>query len=159
MSWSRRRAVVAQDVVELRLVVALALGEALDHEHARQPEFARRRYVRARVAEMATHQSGTMPRDSSSPVSASITGIDPVRMQPAPSTTPLPTRAPSATMQREPIMLSSPTMTGAACGGSSTPPMPTPPDRCTRSPICAHEPTVAQVSTIESAPTRAPMLT
>ena len=54
---------------------------------------------------------------------------------------------------------SSPTMTGAACGGSSTPPMPTPPDRCTRSPICAHEPTVAQVSTIVSAPTRAPMLT
>jgi hypothetical protein len=32
--------------------------------------------------------------------------------------------------------------------GSSTPPMPTPPDRCTFLPICAHEPTVAQVSTI-----------
>ena len=52
----------------------------------------------------------------------------------------LPTRAPSATMQRDPIMESSPTITGAACGGSSTPPMPTPPERCTRSPICAQEP-------------------
>ena len=62
-------------------------------------------------------------------------------------------------MQREPIIVSSPIMTGAACGGSSTPPIPTPPERWTRSPICAHEPTVAQVSTIVSAPTRAPMFT
>jgi hypothetical protein len=44
-------------------------------------------------------------------------------------------------------------------GGSSTPPIPTPPDRCTLAPICAHEPTVAQVSTIVLAPTRAPMFT
>ena len=79
-------------------------------------------------------------------------------MHPAPSTTPLPTVAPSATMQREPITVSSPIITGAAFGGSRTPPMPTPPERCTRSPICAHEPTVAQVSTMVSAPTRAPML-
>jgi hypothetical protein len=82
-----------------------------------------------------------------------------VRMQPAPSTAPWPTRAPSATMQREPINASSPTITGAACGGSSTPPMPTPPDRCTRAPICAHDPTVAHVSTMVSSPTRAPMFT
>ena len=41
--------------------------------------------------------------------------------------------------------------TGAAWSGSSTPPMPTPPARCTPAPICAHEPTVAQVSTIVSA--------
>ena len=40
---SRRGAVVAQDVVELRLVVALALGEALHHQHARQAERATRR--------------------------------------------------------------------------------------------------------------------
>ncbi len=39
-------------------------------------------------------------------------------------------------------------MTGPACSGSSTPPMPTPPDRCTFLPIWAQEPTVAQVSTI-----------
>ncbi len=35
-------------------------------------------------------------------------------------------------------------MVGFACSGSSTPPMPTPPDRCTFLPICAQEPTVAQ---------------
>ncbi len=29
---------------------------------------------------------------------------------------------------------------GLACSGSSTPPMPTPPERCTFLPICAHEP-------------------
>ena len=39
-------------------------------------------------------------------------------------------------------------ITGFACTGSSTPPMPTPPERCTFLPICAQEPTVAQVSTI-----------
>ena len=37
--------------------------------------------------------------------------------------------------------------------------MPTPPDRCTSAPICAHEPTVAHVSTIVFRPTQAPMLT
>ncbi len=36
---------------------------------------------------------------------------------------------------------------------------PTPPDRCTSAPICAHEPTVAQVSTIVPEPTHAPTLT
>ena len=39
-------------------------------------------------------------------------------------------------------------MVGLACSGSKTPPMPTPPERWTLRPICAHEPTVAQVSTI-----------
>ena len=51
-------------------------------------------------------------------------------------------------MQRDPMKASSSTITGTAFGGSSTPPMPTPPDRCTFLPIWAHEPTVAQVSTI-----------
>ena len=37
---------------------------------------------------------------------------------------------------------------GPAWIGSSTPPMPTPPDRCTFLPICAQLPTVAHVSTI-----------
>ena len=46
-----------------------------------------------------------------------------------------------------------------APGGSSTPPMPTPPARCTSAPICAPEPTVAHVSTIVRGPTHAPMLT
>ena len=39
-------------------------------------------------------------------------------------------------------------MVGLACKGSSTPPSPTPPDRCTFLPTCAQLPTVAQVSTI-----------
>ena len=44
-------------------------------------------------------------------------------------------------------------MVGLACRGSSTPPRPTPPDRCTLAPTCAHEPTVAQVSTMVPSPT------
>ena len=72
---------------------------------------------------------------------------------------PAPTLAPLTIMQRLPIRQSSPIITGAACAGSSTPPMPTPPDRCTLAPIWAQEPTVAHVSTIEPAPTRAPMFT
>ena len=66
---------------------------------------------------------------------------------------------PSTTMQREPTNAPSSTITGCACGGSSTPPMPTPPERCTFLPICAHEPTVAQVSIIVPSSTYAPMLT
>ena len=88
-----------------------------------------------------------------------MTGMAGLRMVPAPRTAPRPTRAPSVTMQRLPIMASSSTITGTAFGGSRTPPMPTPPDRWTLAPIWAQEPTVAQVSTMESAPTRAPMLT
>ena len=37
---------------------------------------------------------------------------------------------------------------GLACSGSSTPPMPAPPEMCTRLPIWAQEPTIAQVSII-----------
>ena len=37
--------------------------------------------------------------------------------------------------------------------------MPTPPERWTSVPICAHEPTVAQVSTIVPDPTQAPTFT
>ena len=44
-------------------------------------------------------------------------------------------------------------ITGPAWTGSSTPPMPTPPDRCTFAPIWAQEPTVAQVSTMVPRPT------
>jgi len=62
-------------------------------------------------------------------------------------------------MQREPMKAPSSTMTGVAWSGSSTPPMPTPPERWTSSPTWAQEPTVAQVSTMVRAPTRAPMFT
>ena len=154
----RPREQIAAVGTSVALAIGCAAGEDANTSTHGRPN-SPPGYVRARVAEMATHQSGTMPRESSTPVSASITGMEPVRMHPAPNTTPLPTRAPSATMQRDPIIVSSPTNTGAACAGSSTPPIPTPPDRWTRSPICAHEPTVAHVSTIVSAPTYAPMLT
>ena len=80
-------------------------------------------------------------------------------MVPAPSTAPRPTRAPSTTIERLPMKASSSMTTGTALGGSSTPPMPTPPERWTLAPTCAQLPTVAQVSTIVSAPTQAPMLT
>jgi hypothetical protein len=69
------------------------------------------------------------------------------------------TRTPPTTTQRLPTNTPSSMITGRAPGGSSTPPMPTPPARCTSRPICAHEPTVAQVSTIVPAPTYAPMFT
>ena len=62
-------------------------------------------------------------------------------------------------MQREPMNAPSSTITGRAPGGSSTPPIPTPPARCTFAPICAPEPTVAHVSTIVFGPTQAPMFT
>ncbi len=58
------------------------------------------------------------------------------------------TITPSTTSLRAPMKQLSSMMVGSAWIGSSTPPMPTPPDRCTFLPICAHEPTVAQVSTI-----------
>ena len=63
-------------------------------------------------------------------------------------TEPSSTITPSTTSERAPMKQLSSMMVGLACSGSSTPPMPTPPDRCTFLPICAHEPTVAQVSTM-----------
>src|SRR5205823_11865312 len=89
----------------------------------------------------------------------SITGTLAVSDTFGPSTAPTPTRTPSVRMQREPMNAPSSTITGRAPGGSRTPPIPTPPARCTSAPICAPEPTVAQVSTIVPGPTQAPMLT
>ena len=54
---------------------------------------------------------------------------------------------------------SSSMITGPAWSGSSTPPIPAPPEMWTLRPIWAQLPTVAQVSTIVPSPTRAPMLT
>src|SRR6185437_11758768 len=50
-------------------------------------------------------------------------------------------------------------ITGPACNGSSTPPMPAPPEIWQFLPICAHEPTVAQVSIMVPLSTYAPRLT
>jgi len=74
-------------------------------------------------------------------------------------TEPSPTMTPSATSARAPMKHLSSTIVGLACRGSSTPPMPTPPDRCTLLPICAQDPTVAQVSIIVPVSTKAPRLT
>ena len=67
---------------------------------------------------------------------------------PMESTEPSPMTTPSTTSERAPMKQLSSMMVGFACSGSSTPPMPTPPERCTFLPIWAQEPTVAQVSTI-----------
>ena len=72
---------------------------------------------------------------------------------PIESTEPSRTMTPSTTSERAPMKQLSSMITGPACSGSSTPPMPTPPERCTFLPICAHEPTVAQVSTMVPSPT------
>ena len=45
----------------------------------------------------------------------------------APKTASFPTLTPSTTIQRDPINALSSIITGAACNGSSTPPIPTPP--------------------------------
>ena len=55
---------------------------------------------------------------------------------------------PSTTSLRAPMKQSSSMITGSACSGSSTPPMPTPPEMWQLLPIWAQEPTVAQVSII-----------
>src|SRR3990170_5091292 len=117
-------------------------------------------YSLALVPGITTDHGGTRPRYStgSAPVT-SMTGVEAVSTTFAPSTARSPTTTPSTTMQREPTKAPSSTITGFACTGSSTPPMPTPPDRWTSAPICAHEPTVAHVSTIVRGPTQAPMLT
>ena len=44
-------------------------------------------------------------------------------------------------------------ITGEACSGSSTPPMPVPPEMWQSLPICAQEPIVAQVSIMVPAST------
>ena len=88
-----------------------------------------------------------------------MTAVEAVRTTFAPRTASRPTITPSTTIERDPMKAPSSTMTGWAWGGSSTPPIPTPPERCTSAPICAHEPTVAQVSTIVRGPTHAPMFT
>ena len=63
-------------------------------------------------------------------------------------TEPSRTITPSATSERAPTKQLSSRMTGPACSGSSTPPMPAPPEMWQFLPICAQEPTVAHVSTM-----------
>ena len=69
------------------------------------------------------------------------------------STLPSPTITPSATSLRAPMKQLSSMMVGAACNGSSTPPIPAPPEIWQLAPTWAQDPTVAQVSTIVFSPT------
>ena len=80
-------------------------------------------------------------------------GVDEVTTVLAPSTAPSSMIAPSTSMQRLPMKAPSSMMTGRAEGGSSTPPIPTPPAMCTWRPTWAQDPTVAQVSTMVPVPT------
>ena len=65
---------------------------------------------------------------------------------PIDNTAPWRRMTPSATSERAPMKQLSSTITGFACNGSSTPPIPAPPEIWQFLPICAHDPTVAQVS-------------
>src|SRR5215510_10844221 len=56
-------------------------------------------------------------------------------------TEPSRTTTPSATSARAPMKQLSSTITGPACNGSSTPPIPAPPEMWQLRPIWAHEPT------------------
>src|SRR5687768_5347918 len=85
--------------------------------------------------------------------------VDCVSTTLAPSTASFSTRTPSTTIHLDPIKQPSSIITGLACKGSSTPPMPTPPLKCTCLPICAQLPTVAQVSTMVPSSTYAPIFT
>src|SRR5919199_551014 len=88
-----------------------------------------------------------------------MTGIDAPSVTCGPITASRPTTTPSTIAALEPTNAPSSTITGRAPGGSSTPPIPTPPARWTPAPICAPDPTVAHVSTIVFGPTHAPMFT
>ena len=74
-------------------------------------------------------------------------------------TAPAPTSTPSSSDVPAPTNAPSSTMTGLAPAGSSTPPIVTPADRCTRDPTCAHEPTSTCESIIVSSPIHAPTFT
>ena len=77
---------------------------------------------------------------------------------PIESTAPSRTITPSATSARAPMKQLSSITTGPACNGSSTPPIPVPPEMWQFLPIWAQEPTVDQVSIMVPLSTWAPRL-
>jgi hypothetical protein len=131
-------------------VVAVRLPMMSAHGTANSP--AGKRFGRA--PGITTLRAGTRPRWSttSAPVTSRI-AVDEVSTTPAPITASSSTTTPSTTIAREPTNTPSSMITGCAPGGSSTPPMPTPPARWQPRPTCAQLPTVAQVSTIVPLPT------
>ena len=94
-------------------------------ERARQAELAARRTPAAASPARRCTTAARRRAPTSSPVSASITGMPGLRMhalaEHAAVADPCALRHHAT---RLPIVASSPTITGAACGGSSTPPMP-----------------------------------
>ena len=92
--------------------VPLAFLQPADDQDAGQAEgTAGIRYAGGSPRSRRT-TAGRRPAESSSPVSASITGIPGLRMQPSPRTAPAPTCAPWVIMQRLPIRALSPIITG-----------------------------------------------
>ena len=116
--------------------------------------------VRGRVADTATHHGGTTPRLSSSPVSASMTGIelgqDAAGAEHDAVAHPGAVDDDAAAADQAVVADHDRRRPRAARARRRCRRHPT---RCTLAPIWAHEPTVAQVSTMVLAPTRAPMLT
>ena len=149
---------LAQDVVERRLQIGRCAA-LTDDQRARQAVGAGRELLLADAGQndlAGRHLAAVL--DRLGPVTSMI-GTDADSTTFGAITAPAPIRTPSTITAREPMKAPSSMITGAACGGSSTPPMPTPPARWTSAPICAQEPTVAHVSTIVRGPTQAPMLT
>src|SRR5581483_9471018 len=89
----------------------------------------------------------------------SNSGVDRVRIVPAPSTARSCTIVPSYTPQFPPTSTSSSITTGVALIGSSTPPTWAAALKCTRFPTCAHDPTSACESIIVPSSTYAPTFT
>ena len=126
-SRSDRNAVRAQDLVDLRLVGPLAFVQVPQDQHAGQDELSAVETARSAGTDRDAPRWNDTVRGSA-PVAAPITGMEGLRIVPSPIAAPLPTRAPWVIMHRLPIKAPSPMITGVALCGSSTPPMPTPPE-------------------------------
>ena len=88
------------------------------------------------VPGITTEFSSTTPLTSTGSLSVtSIIGVEAVRVTLAPITAPFFILTPSTIIDREPMKAQSSITTGIAPAGSKTPPIPTPPERCTFFPI------------------------
>ena len=88
------------------------------------------------VPGITTERAGTIPLYSLGLLPfTSIIFVEAVSTTLAPSTASFSILIPSTTIYLDPIKASSSIITGDACTGSNTPPIPTPPDKCTFLPI------------------------
>src|SRR5215211_1517766 len=99
------------------------------------------------LPDTTTEYGGTRPMNIS-PLVRSMIFVEAPMNTPIDITDPSPITTPSTTSDLAPMKQLSSMIVGPACNGSSTPPIPAPPERCTFLPICAQDPTVAQVSII-----------